>query len=69
MTPRLVVRPEAEADIDEAYAWYEDRVTGLGDQFLDAVGESIAVIVVPGSCVEPLRANEIWAVRELVTAV
>lgn len=41
MTPRLVVRPEAEADIDEAYAWYEDRVTGLGDQFLDAVGESI----------------------------
>ena len=38
-------------------------------EFFNAVGESIAVIVVPESSIEPLRANEIWSVRELVTAV
>lgn len=44
MTSDFVVRPEAEADIDEAYAWYESRSAGLGDRFLDAVEETIALI-------------------------
>ena len=44
MTTDFVVRPEAEADIDEAYAWYESRSAGLGDRFLDAVEETIALI-------------------------
>ncbi|MEP6756286.1 MAG: DUF4926 domain-containing protein [Chthonomonadales bacterium] len=38
-------------------------------EFFNAIGESIAVIVVPESSVEPLRADEIWSVRELVTVV
>ena len=33
----FVVRPEAEADIDEAFGWYEDRSVGLGHRFLGAV--------------------------------
>lgn len=41
MTSDFVVRPEAEADIEEAYVWYESRSTGLGDRFLDAVGETM----------------------------
>lgn len=44
MTPRFVVRPEAEADIDEAYAWYEEHALGLGDRFLEAVAEALAAI-------------------------
>ena len=40
----LIVRAEAEADLAEAFHWYEQRVRGLGDQFLlcvDAVPASI----------------------------
>lgn len=33
----LVVRPLAEADIDEAFAWYEQRSISLGVEFLRAV--------------------------------
>jgi len=33
----LVVRPEAESDIDAAYVWYEDQRTGLGAEFLEEV--------------------------------
>ena len=36
MSRRLIVRPEAEADITEAALWYEDREEGLG---LDLMGE------------------------------
>lgn len=34
MSRRLVVRPEAEVDITHAFAWYEQRVIGLGHDFL-----------------------------------
>jgi plasmid stabilization system protein ParE len=44
VTPEFVVRPEAEADIDEAYEWYERRSLGLGDRFLDAVEEAIGFV-------------------------
>ena len=30
MRHRLIVRPEAEADMTEAAVWYEERVNGLG---------------------------------------
>jgi plasmid stabilization system protein ParE len=32
---RLVIRPEAQADIRGARAWYEGERPGLGDEFLD----------------------------------
>jgi plasmid stabilization system protein ParE len=41
---RLIVRPEAEAEMADAFDWYEDRVPGLGSQFLlcvDAVFSAI----------------------------
>ncbi len=34
MTRDLVVRPEAEADMGDAFKWYEERVPGLGSDFL-----------------------------------
>jgi plasmid stabilization system protein ParE len=34
---RLLVRPAAAADIEEAYRWYERQQEGLGDEFLTAV--------------------------------
>ena len=44
MKYKLIVRPEAEAELTEAFNWYEDKVTGLGNRFLlsvDAVINSI----------------------------
>ncbi len=44
MTYRLVILPEAEADLDEAYRWYENQRCGLGGEFIvyvEAVFERI----------------------------
>lgn len=30
----LIIRPEAEDDLKEAYSWYEDKRQGLGHDFL-----------------------------------
>ncbi len=37
MSAKLVLRPEAEAELAAAYAWYESRLLGLGDAFLACV--------------------------------
>jgi plasmid stabilization system protein ParE len=40
----LILRPEAEAEVEEAYRWYEERGVGLGIEFIrmvDAALESI----------------------------
>ena len=42
---RLVLRPEAEAELAEAVDWYEARGKGLGADFLRAVDAAIAAIL------------------------
>jgi hypothetical protein len=37
MSLPVVYLPEAQDDIDAAYAEYEQRLTGLGERFLDAL--------------------------------
>ena len=37
MAAELVIAPEAEQDVTEAYAWYENRRPGLGEEFLSSV--------------------------------
>jgi plasmid stabilization system protein ParE len=37
MAAELVIAPEAELDITEAYVWYEGRRSGLGEEFLSSV--------------------------------
>ena len=37
MSRKLIIRPEAEADLTEAFEWYETRVTGLGLEFIRTV--------------------------------
>ncbi len=34
MAAKLIIAPEAEQDLGEAYAWYEYRRAGLGEEFL-----------------------------------
>ncbi len=37
MNRELIIRPEAEADLTEAFEWYETRVPGLGLEFIRTV--------------------------------
>ena len=38
---RVLFRPAAAAELDEAYRWYEHQRSGLGDQFLAAVDDLV----------------------------
>ena len=41
MAADLVIAPEVGQDLTEAYAWYEGRRAGLGEEFLSSVDASI----------------------------
>jgi len=38
----VVIRPEAEAELQEAFDWYESRRVGLGEAFLSCVEAAVA---------------------------
>src|SRR5947209_53586 len=44
MGAELILAPEAERDLAEAYGWYENRRTGLGEEFLGCVDACIQSI-------------------------
>jgi plasmid stabilization system protein ParE len=41
---RVILEPEAEQDITDAYDWYEEQRAGLGERFLASVAESLEQI-------------------------
>lgn len=41
MSRRLIVRPEAEADLAEIARWYEEKQPGLGWQFVEEAGQAV----------------------------
>lgn len=43
----LIILPEAERDSAEAYAWYEQQESGLGEEFLRCVD----------ACIQSIRRN------------
>lgn len=43
-SPSFIVRPAAEADIEEAALWYELRAPGLGTEFLRSIDACFARI-------------------------
>ena len=54
---RLIVRPEAEADIGDAYAWYETQRPGLGQRFLDELSRCLDQIQSAPKRYHPVRAE------------
>ncbi|MFQ4141676.1 type II toxin-antitoxin system RelE/ParE family toxin [Chlorogloeopsis sp. ULAP02] len=44
MNYKLLIRPEAELDIEEAYEWYEEGNPGLGYEFIRAVDACLASV-------------------------
>ncbi len=45
MTRRLIIRPEAEAEMGDAFDWYEERFSGLGSEFLMCLDAVFSAIV------------------------
>jgi hypothetical protein len=35
--PSVIISSRAQKELSEAWAWYEDRLVGLGDRFLNEV--------------------------------
>jgi plasmid stabilization system protein ParE len=63
MRPRLIIRPEAEAELAEAFDWYERRVPGLGVHFLTAVDVTLDSVLT-----HPLQHPVVYrAVRRALT--
>ena len=44
MMERVVYLPEASADVASAYAWYEERAPGLGEDFLRCVEAAVLTL-------------------------
>ncbi len=40
----VLISPEAEADIEEAYRWYEEKLGGLGADFLICLEDGMELI-------------------------
>ena len=48
---RLIVRPDAEEELTEQAAWYEEKRRGLGAQFVTAIEAALSTIA---------NAPEVW---------
>ncbi|BFM40213.1 type II toxin-antitoxin system RelE/ParE family toxin [Synechocystis sp. LKSZ1] len=44
MTYKLIIRPDAELDIQEAFEWYEAQILGLGSEFVRAVDACLSSV-------------------------
>jgi len=44
MAVELIIAPEAQQDLADAYSWYEERRPGLGEEFLGCVDACIEAI-------------------------
>lgn len=44
MNRRVVIRPNAEADLSAARTWYESQRAGLGDELLDEVRRAVGLL-------------------------
>ena len=40
----LVFRSQVRDELDEAYNWYENQQSGLGEEFLDCIDEKLNAI-------------------------
>lgn len=45
MPVKLILAPEVQQDLDDAYSWYEDSRHGLGEEFINCVDVVIQTIL------------------------
>lgn len=65
MNRRLIIRPEAEADLTDAAAWYDSREPGLGLELLSEVHSGIARAIVSPESFSRVRRNP--TIRRVLT--
>ena len=44
MTPRFILRPRAERDIQAIFEWYESQQPNLGEEFLASLRDQLEAI-------------------------
>jgi plasmid stabilization system protein ParE len=44
VTLQVYIRPEAEADLDDAALWYQTQAAGLGYEFLDEIKKTLQIM-------------------------
>ncbi len=44
MNWRVIIRPKAEADLQEARSWYESLRAGLGDELVDEIRHAVSLL-------------------------
>jgi plasmid stabilization system protein ParE len=54
VTATIIVQPEAEADLNEAFRWYESKRAGLGHEMIDEAALAFSRIAE-----NPLRTREL----------
>jgi plasmid stabilization system protein ParE len=64
MPAELIIAPEAEQDLAEAYGWYEARRIGLGEEFVSSVEACIEAYFTPPA----IPTNSVSVVLERVRA-
>ncbi len=57
MKYEIIIRPEAESDLHDAFNWYEERVKGLGANFLLNVEAAIELILRTPEAFTPIYKN------------
>ena len=55
MTAEVILSTEAEQVLAEAYAWYEQQRSGLGEDFMALVGECIRIVSTASEAFERVR--------------
>jgi len=45
MSVKLIIRPDAEAEVREAFLWYEEQLVGLGEAFLSELDRELVGIL------------------------
>jgi hypothetical protein len=66
--PKHALRSGDVATVVEHYSGRPGQEPGYSLEVFNAVGETVAVITVPESAIEPLRADEVLSVRSLTAA-
>jgi plasmid stabilization system protein ParE len=42
---KIVFLPPAQAELDDAFSWYEEQAVGLGYEFLDELDQALRLVV------------------------
>lgn len=45
MSYKIIIRPEAEADLTESFRWYQAQVPSLGIEFLNCIDDAFDLII------------------------